>query len=173
MKRRTIKIRRGRLYSDQMRTIIIRSRKGKAVDIIRVYYVLDLEANLLSCRRLCILELNKRFDTNFIILYINDKNILKADHKEGVYMLTWISSKFPITLTTNHIPRLYQAFPAESSRPLQRNNDTIMTENKESSLYAPDNTGNEENIIATKNEEILQPTDKENSQLSQSLSHNN
>ena len=53
------------------------------------------------------LELNERFDTNFIILYINNKNILKADYKEGVYVLTWILSKFPITLTINHILRLY------------------------------------------------------------------
>ena len=53
----------------------------------RVYYILDLKVNLLLCRRLCILELNKRFNTNSIILYINDKNILKTDYKEGVYML--------------------------------------------------------------------------------------
>ena len=71
-----------------MRIIVIRSRKEKAVNIIRVYYISDLKANLLSYQRLYILKLNGRFDTNFIILYINDKNILKADHKEGVYVLT-------------------------------------------------------------------------------------
>ena len=70
-----------------MRIIVIRSRKEKAVDIIRVYYISGLKANLLLYRRLYILELNKRFDTNFIILYINDKNILKANYKEGVYVL--------------------------------------------------------------------------------------
>ena len=69
----------------------------------RIYYILDLKANLLLYRRLYILELNRRFDTNFIILHINDKNILKADYKEGVYVLTWISSKFPITLMINYI----------------------------------------------------------------------
>ena len=70
-----------------MRIIVIRSRKEKAVDIIRVYYISGLKANLLLYRRLYILELNKRFDTNFIILYINDKNMLKTNHKEGFYML--------------------------------------------------------------------------------------
>ena len=40
-----------------------------------------------------------------------------------------------------------------------------MTKNKKSFLYALDNTKNEKNIIITKNEEILQSTDKENSQL--------
>ena len=87
IKRRIIKIRRRRLYSDQIRIIVIRSRKEKAVDIMRIYYILDLKANLLLYRRLCILELNERFDTNSIILYINNKDILKADHKEGVYVL--------------------------------------------------------------------------------------
>ena len=38
-----------------------------------------------------------------------------------------------------------------------------MTENKKSFSYTPDNIENEENIIATENEEILQSTDKENS----------
>ena len=53
----------------------------------RVYYILDLKVNLLLYQRLCILKLNKRFNTNFIILYINDKNILKANYKKGVYVL--------------------------------------------------------------------------------------
>ena len=53
----------------------------------RVYYILDLGINLLLYRRFCMLGLNKRFDTNFIILYMNDKNILKADHKKEVYIL--------------------------------------------------------------------------------------
>ena len=88
IKRRTIKIERERLYLDQIRTIIIRSRKKKAVDIMRIYYILDLKTNLLLYRRLYILKLNKRFNTNSIILYINNKNILKADYKKGVYMLT-------------------------------------------------------------------------------------
>ena len=48
-----------------------------------------------------------------------------------------------------------------------------MTKNKKSFPYAPDNIENEENIITTKNEEILQPTDKKNSQLSQLSPHNN
>ena len=37
-----------------------------------------------------------------------------------------------------------------------------MTEDKKSSPYAFNNTKNKKNIIATENEEILQPTNKEN-----------
>ena len=53
----------------------------------RVYYVSDFNANLLSCRRLCILELKGRFDMNAIYLYKDHKNMLKADHYENVYVL--------------------------------------------------------------------------------------
>ena len=53
----------------------------------RVYYIFDLDANLLSCKRLYMLELKNRFDTNAIYFYKNYKNILKADHYKNVYVL--------------------------------------------------------------------------------------
>ena len=96
IRRRTIKVEERELYTNQMRTIVLRSRKERFIDIKRVYYVSNLEANLLSCRRLCILKLKDRFDINFIYLHVNEKNMLKANHKERVYVLTWISSKFLI-----------------------------------------------------------------------------
>ena len=71
-----------------MKTIVLRSRKERLIDIKRVYYVPDLEANLLSYRRLYMLELKGRFDINFIYLHVNEKNMLKANHKEKVYVLT-------------------------------------------------------------------------------------
>ena len=87
MKRRTIKIKGGELYTDQMRTIVLSSRKGRSIEIKRIYYVSSLKANLLSYRRLCMLELKGRFDIDSIYLYTNKKDVLKADHKEGVYVL--------------------------------------------------------------------------------------
>ena len=64
----------------------------------RIYYVSDLDANLLSCKRLYMLELKDRFDTNAIYLYKNHKNIFKADYYKSVYVLTWIFSKFSIEI---------------------------------------------------------------------------
>ena len=53
-----------------------------------VYYVFNLDANLLSCKRLYILRLKDRFDTNAIYFYKNHKNMLRIDHHKDVYVLT-------------------------------------------------------------------------------------
>ena len=83
-----------------MGKVVISSRKGKPMKIIRVYYILGLRANLLLYRRLYMLELIGRFDTNSIILYTKEKkDILKANYEEGVYILIWILSKFPTRVT--------------------------------------------------------------------------
>ena len=66
----------------------MQSRQKRSIKIMRVYYVSDFDANLLSCKRLYILELKNRFDTNAIYLYKNHKNILKTNHHENVYVLT-------------------------------------------------------------------------------------
>ena len=66
----------------------MQSRQGKSIKIMRVYYIFDLDANLLSCKRLCILELKDRFDTNAIYLHKNHKNILKINHHKNIYILT-------------------------------------------------------------------------------------
>ena len=53
----------------------------------RVYYVFDFDANLLLCKKLYMLKLKDRFDTNAIYFYKNHKNIFKANHHKGVYVL--------------------------------------------------------------------------------------
>lgn len=95
IKRRIIKVEGGVLHTDHMKTVILRSRLEKEVIIKQVYYVPDLGANLLSCRRLYMLGLKGRFDIDFIYLQSNNIDVLKADHKEEVYVYTWISKKFP------------------------------------------------------------------------------
>ena len=66
----------------------MQSRQEKLIKIMRVYYVLDFDANLLLCKKLYILKLKGRFDINAIYLYKNHKNILKIDHHKSVYVLT-------------------------------------------------------------------------------------
>ena len=56
--------------------------------IIRVYYISDLDANLLSCKRLYMLKLKDRFNINAIYLYKDHKNMLKTNHHENIYVLT-------------------------------------------------------------------------------------
>lgn len=95
MKRRTIKVGGGVWHTDHMGTVILRSRSGKEVIIEQVYHVPGLGANLLSCRKLCMLGLKGNFDIDSTYLQLNGIDVLKADHKEGVYELTWISKNFP------------------------------------------------------------------------------
>ena len=66
----------------------MRSRQERLIKIIYIYYVLDLNANLLLYKRLYILKLKDRFDTNAIYLYKNHKNILKINDHENIYVLT-------------------------------------------------------------------------------------
>ena len=87
MKRRIIKIEEGELYINQMNTIIMQSRQRRLIKIMRIYYIFDLDANLLSCKRLCMLKLKDRFDTNTIYFYKNHKNMLRANHYKNVYIL--------------------------------------------------------------------------------------
>ena len=87
MKRRIIKIEKRELYTKQISTIIMQSRQEKSIKIMRVYYISDLNANLLSCKRLYMLELRDRFNTNAIYFYKNHKNMLKTNHYKNIYVL--------------------------------------------------------------------------------------
>ena len=95
MRRRTIKVGGGYLHADVMGTIILRSRRGVEVVINQVYYVPELGANLLSCRRLCMLGLKGRFDANILYLHSPTMDMMKATQSHGVYVMSWISSKLP------------------------------------------------------------------------------
>ena len=66
--------------------MILRSRLEKEVVIKRVYYVFNLDANLLLYKRLCILDLKERFDINFIYFQLNNIDVLKANYKKEVYV---------------------------------------------------------------------------------------
>ena len=70
-----------------MNIIMMQSRQERSIKIMRVYYVFDFDVNLLSCRKLYMLKLKGRFDTNAIYFYKNYKDMLKADHYKSVYVL--------------------------------------------------------------------------------------
>ena len=113
MKRRIIKIEKRELHINQMNTIMMQSRQERSIKIMRVYYISDLNANLLSCKRLCMLKLKDRFDMNAIYFYKNHKNMLKTDHHKNIYILIWIFNKFFIEIeivSKQHM--LLQAFSA-------------------------------------------------------------
>ena len=88
MKKRIIKIKKRELHINQINTIMMRSRQGRSVKIMRVYYVFDFDANLLLCKRLCMLKLKNRFNTNAIYFHENHKNMLRVNHYKNIYVLT-------------------------------------------------------------------------------------
>ena len=53
----------------------------------RIYYVFGLDVNLLSYKRLYMLELKNRFDTNAIYFYKDHKNMLKVNYYKNIYVL--------------------------------------------------------------------------------------
>ena len=91
MTRRIIKVRGEYLHSSRYGDIEILGRAGKPITIQRVYYMLNLGANLLSYRRLCTLGLRGEFNIKAIKLF-NSKNeyILRARYLEGVYIVEQI-----------------------------------------------------------------------------------
>ena len=91
MTRRIIKVGGGYLHSSRYGDIEIPGRAGKPITIQRVYYVPNLGANLLSCRRLCTLGLRGEFDVKAIKLFnLRNECVLRARHSEGVYIVEWI-----------------------------------------------------------------------------------
>ena len=91
MTRRIIKVGGGYLHSSRYGDIEIPGRAGKPITIQRVYYVPNLGANLLSCRRLCTLGLRGEFDVKAIKLFnLRNECVLRARHLEGVYIVEWI-----------------------------------------------------------------------------------
>lgn len=88
MTRRIIKVRGGYLHSSRYNNIEIPRRAGKPITIQRIYYVPNLEANLLSCRRLCTLELREEFNIRAIKLFnLRNKYIFRARYLERVYIV--------------------------------------------------------------------------------------
>ena len=89
---RIIKIKGGYLHLSRYGDIEIPRRAGKPITIQRVYYVLNLGANLLLYRRLCTLGLRGEFDMRAIKLFnLRNKCVLRARHSEGVYIVKWIN----------------------------------------------------------------------------------
>lgn len=138
MKRRTIKVRGGVLYADLKGAVISTTRWGKPIRIERVYYAPDLGANLLSSRRLCMPGMKGQFDSDSTYLHIDGKDMLKATHQEGAYVLIWTSSKF-LSVTDQSNPHVTETVCAMI--PLGQTTLTpswpILMRRKGNAIYAP------------------------------------
>jgi len=92
IRRRTIKVGGGKLYSDQCGTAIMRAKDGHKAPLASTLYVPHLGVNLLAGRRMCGKGLSGGFDKHS--LWMHDKSgrqVLKARQQGGVYVVDEIA----------------------------------------------------------------------------------
>ena len=93
IKRRTIKVEGGKLYSDQCSTAVMCAKDRNLTVLSKVLFVSDLEVNLMSARRMCsTTELQGSFSEH--CLWLNNRHgntVLEASVREGVYIVKWLA----------------------------------------------------------------------------------
>ena len=88
IRRHTIKVGGGKLYSDQCGTAIMRAKDGNTATLSSVLFVPNLGVNLLSVRRLCEHGLVGGFSQKKLWLNnVNGKQALNAKARGGVYIV--------------------------------------------------------------------------------------
>ena len=93
IKKRTIKVEKKKLYSDQ-RDMTIMKAKDDECELRKTLYVSDLEVNLLSARRLIKKSFKSSFDDNDLYMHTtNDTKVLRAIAQDDVYIVDKISSQ--------------------------------------------------------------------------------
>ena len=106
IKRRTIKVEGGKLYSDQCSTAVMRAKDRNLTVLLKVLFVPDLEVNLMSARRMCSTTgLQGSFSEH--CLWLNDRHgntVLEAPVRGGVYIVERLAiDKIPFTnKASNH-----------------------------------------------------------------------
>jgi hypothetical protein len=124
IKRRTIKVGGGNLYTDYIGDAKMTMSNGDCLILSKVLYVPLLGVNLLSGRQMCKNGLFGSFDLKH--LYLRDhtgREKIRASSKGGVYIVDKISKRVPATIRKRavqveygqHAPRFHKPRPAKSS----------------------------------------------------------
>ena len=93
IRRRTIRVEEGRLYSDQCGTMIIRVNNDEC-RLTNVLYVPELRVNLLSDRRFIKCELRENFNNDKLFMHIKKGiEVLRAPARSGIYIVDKITFK--------------------------------------------------------------------------------
>ena len=85
IKRQAIKVGGGRLYSDQRGVVRVKVNNGSTI-LKDVLFVPQLGVNLLSGKRVCENGLRGNFDNNAMYYTRDNKTIIKASIKNGLYV---------------------------------------------------------------------------------------
>ncbi len=154
MRRRTIKVGGGRLYSNYYGTVTMRDKDGNSVLLSSTLYVPKLGVNLLSGKKMCEKGLLGYFDHKG--LYMRNKSgklMLEASEEGGVYIVKHISSgldEFAL-LSAMHVrsePEIALPGACENSQvqtpgstidtpseDAQMNDDTVMSHDDKAKTY--------------------------------------
>ena len=101
IKRRTIKIEKRKLYSNQREMTIIKM-KNEICRLTKILYVFDLEINLFSKKRFIKKKLKESFDDDDLYMHTKQNiEMIKVFVKDEIYVINRITSKFDeFALTT-------------------------------------------------------------------------
>ena len=132
IKRRTIKVGGGKLYSDQRGMAIMKAEDGEC-ELKETLYVPDLGVNLLSARRLTKKGLKGSFDDNGLYMHTTDgTEVLRATAQGGVYIVDKISPQIDDIVPTSDTNELVEAISSALPAMTEHSEDDV-----ESELTAP------------------------------------
>lgn len=141
IKRRTIKVEGGKLYSDQRETAIMKIKNVES-QLTDVLYVPDLGVNLLSARRFTKGGLKGSFDNDGLYVHTSQETeLLKAPAQGGIYIVNKVASELDdFALTVVAISSSEQTTVALSAIADAKNSsslDSIMSSQSEDNAAAP------------------------------------
>ena len=127
VKRRTIRVGGGKLYSWHMGVCELRVPSGRVVLLKDVLFVPKLGVNLLSSQRICSQPYVKgSFDSQRMYFTRGNEKIMRADIQGGIYIVSWLAkgleeTAFYVTAPIETNQRFLRTVVKESSllRPLQ------------------------------------------------------
>jgi hypothetical protein len=92
IKRRTIRVGGGKLYSWHMGVCELKVPSGRTTLLKDVLFVLNLGVNLLSGRKICSqLGVKGLFNSQTMYFIRGNEKIIRADIQGGIYIVSWIA----------------------------------------------------------------------------------
>ena len=112
IKRTTIQVGGGEIYTCQRGTVEVRCKDRSSALVKNTFYVPKLGVNLLSAKRLCKNGMKGSFDHHNIWIKSGDKTMIHAAQKDGLYIVKHLSKQFKGKALVARKPRA-QAHPTQ------------------------------------------------------------
>src|SRR5436190_19745288 len=114
VKRHTIKVGGGKLYSWHMGVCEMRVLSGRTVLLKDALFVLNLGVNLLSSRKICSQSgVKGSFDSQTMYFTCGNEKIMRAETQGGVYVISWIAKGLEETAFCTTAPVKVNRLPSQ------------------------------------------------------------